>query len=120
MIDAVTRQRAQIDTGDVDVVEPAAIDEHQRIVGRGRAEAAHVHHALGAVHASGEAAHLDAGLAREQILDRLAGVALDVGRRDDRRRCAGDGCPGGDPRGKLDVDVAGSGRGGFCNRRACR
>ena len=69
---------AKIDSGDIEIVDPASVDQHQRIGCRGGAEAAHVHHAAGAVDAAKQIGDLDAGFARKDLRQRLVRRARDI------------------------------------------
>ena len=80
----------KIDAGHVDVVEPAAVDEDQRIGGGERAEPAQVHGRAGAVDAAKEVGELHAGNLADDLLQRLRRRVRDLLRGDDGRGCADD------------------------------
>ncbi len=77
-LDAVARDRAEIDAGEIDVGQPAPVEQHQRVGDRRRAEAAQVDRGAGAVLAAGRADGLDTHLLRQHVLQRRAGRARDV------------------------------------------
>ncbi|MCZ7642572.1 MAG: hypothetical protein M5U33_07440 [Pseudorhodoplanes sp.] len=66
-LDALARDRGEIETDHVEVVDPAAVDQKQRVGRRRRAEAAHVDGSARAIDAAEQRLHLDAGLARQDL-----------------------------------------------------
>src|SRR5262249_2325378 len=89
-LNALARNRREIESGRVDVVDPSAIDQDQRIGWRRGAEAAHVDHTARAVGAAEQALHLHAGLARKNVWQVLRRRTLDVFGGYDGGRGAGD------------------------------
>ena len=77
-LDAVARDRAEIDAGEIDVGQPASVEQNERVGDRCRAETAQVDRRAGAVLAAGRADGLDTHLLRQQVLNRRAGRARDV------------------------------------------
>ena len=82
-LDAVLRNGAQIDAEQIDIVQPAAIEQKQRVGRCRRAEATQVDDRRGAVIAACRAPGLDARFARQHVLNCRSGRAGNFFRRDD-------------------------------------
>ena len=79
-LDLRQRHRRQIGTGQIVLVQPHAIDQHQHVAGRGRAHAADID---GRIAITAEALEVEVGLLAEQGADGGRAGPLDICWRDD-------------------------------------
>jgi hypothetical protein len=71
-LDRIARNGRKIDPCHIDVVQSAAVDQHQGVGGGKRAESTHIDRGPHAVHAAVQIGQLHAGHLRDDFLDGLS------------------------------------------------